>query len=183
MDDKNNQNNKETKFNRKNSARGDSEREFDQKLLDVSRVVRVVAGGRRFRFRVVIVIGDHKGRVGVGVAKGQDVVMGIEKAVINAKKNMITVKTVNGTIPHEVEGKFNRAKVLLKPGRVGGGIVAGGAVRVVCELVGINNISAKILGRTTNKLNNARAVIVALKDLRSEKVSASPKENSKIKNI
>jgi small subunit ribosomal protein S5 len=142
-------------------------KEYEQKLLDVARVVRVVAGGRRFRFRAVVVIGNRKGKVGFGVAKGQDVSMAVEKAVSDAKKHLIKVKIVNGTILHQVEAKFSTAKVLLKPGVKGRGVVAGGAVRVVCDLAGIENLSGKILGKTKNKLNNARATIVALQKLRT----------------
>jgi small subunit ribosomal protein S5 len=142
-------------------------REYEQKLLDVARVVRVVAGGRRFRFRTVVVIGNRKGRVGVGVAKGQDISIAVEKAVSDAKKHLIEVKIVNGTISHQVEAKFSAAKVLLKPGVKGRGIVAGGAVRVVCDLAGIENLSGKILGKTKNKLNNARVTIKALQGLKT----------------
>jgi len=155
--------------NQKQNNRGPmQEREYDQKLLDVARVVRVVAGGRRFRFRVTIVIGDKKGKVGVGVSKGQDVSLAVEKAVNDAKKHLIKVKIVDGTIPHEVQAKYGTAKVLLKPGIQGRGIVAGGAVRVVCNLAGIENLSGKILGKTKNKLNNARATIKALETLKSK---------------
>ena len=141
--------------------------EYEQKLLDLARVVRVVAGGRRFRFRAVMVIGNRKGKVGLGVAKGQDVSLAVEKATAKARKRLIKVSLFNETIPHEVSAKYSSAKVLLKPGREGRGIIAGGAVRVVCDLAGIKNISAKIIGRTNNKLNNARATIKALQKLRS----------------
>lgn len=144
--------------------------EYEQKLLDVARVVRVVAGGRRFRFRAVVVIGDKKGRVGVGTNKGQDVSLAVEKAVADAKKHLIDIPLVEGTIPHTVEAKFSSAKVLLKPGVKGGGIVAGGAVRMVCELAGIENVSGKILGKTKNKINNAKATIKALQKLKSRKI-------------
>jgi len=140
--------------------------EYEQKLLDVARVVRVVAGGRRFRFRVVVVIGDRKGTVGLGVAKGQDVSLAVEKAIAKAKKHLIKITLLEGTIAHQVEAKYSSARVLLKPGRPGRGIVAGGAVRVICNLVGIENISAKIIGRTGNKLNNAQATIKALQELK-----------------
>lgn len=143
--------------------------EYEQKLLDVARVVRVVAGGRRFRFRVVMVIGNQKGKVGLGVAKGQDVSLAVEKATAKAKKHLIKIPLLKGTIPHQVEAKYSSAKVLLKPGRPGRGIVAGGAVRVICNLAGIENISAKIIGRTGNKLNNAQATIKALKSLKIPK--------------
>ncbi len=140
--------------------------EFESKLLDLARVVRVAAGGRRFRFRAVMVIGNKEGKVGVGVAKGADVAQGVEKATRMAKKNLIEVPIINGSIPHQVEAKFGPAKVLLKPQRKGRGLVAGGTVRVICNLAGIKNISSKILGRTSNKLNNARATIKALQELK-----------------
>lgn len=140
--------------------------EFEQRLLDVARVTRVVAGGRRFRFRVVVVVGNKNGKVGVGVDKGQDVTLAVEKAVVQAKKNLISVPIKSGTIPFEVEAKYSAAKVLLKPTSIGKGLVAGGVVRVICDLVGIKNISAKILSKSGNKLNNARATIEALKKLK-----------------
>lgn len=140
--------------------------EYDQKVLDVARVTRVVAGGRRFRFRIVVIIGNKKGKVGIGVAKGQDVTAGVEKAVTNAKKNLILVPIVEATIPHEVWAKFGAAKVVLKPAKKGKGLVAGGVVRVICDLAGIENITSKIVSRSTNKLNNATATIEALKKLK-----------------
>lgn len=141
--------------------------EFDHKVLDLSRVARVVAGGRRFRFRAVVVIGDRNHRVGIGVRKGKDVASAVEKSVASAKKNIIKIAIKDGTIPHEVEAKFSSARVLLKPARQGKGIIAGGAVRTVCEFGGIKNISAKIIGRTKNKLNNAMATVEALKKIKS----------------
>ncbi len=143
--------------------------EFEQKLLDVARVVRVVAGGRRFRFRATIVIGDRAGRVGLGVSKGQDVSIAVEKAVKDAKKNLIKVPIVNGTIPHEVLAKYESARVLLKPGIKGKGIVAGSAVRAICDLAGLEDISGKILGSTKNKINNARATIKAFQSFKSRR--------------
>jgi len=141
------------------------EKEFESKLLDLARVTRVTAGGKHFRFRALIIVGDRNGRVGVGVAKGLDVAQAIQKATRVAKKNIIEIPIVNGTILHEVEAKYGAAKVLLKPQRKGRGLVAGGTVRVICELAGIQNISAKVLSATTNKINNARATIKALKKL------------------
>ncbi len=140
--------------------------EFEQRVLDIRRVTRVVAGGKRFRFRATVVLGDYKGRVGVGVDKGADTSESIEKASRVARKNLILVPIKNNTIPHEVIGKFSSAVVLLKPAGEGKGIVAGGPVRVVVSLAGITNITSKILGTTTNKLNNARAAIEALKKLK-----------------
>ncbi|PIW75132.1 MAG: 30S ribosomal protein S5, partial [Candidatus Portnoybacteria bacterium CG_4_8_14_3_um_filter_44_10] len=150
------------KFMRPNQERSKEKPEYEQKLLGVDRVTRVVAGGRRFRFRVVIVLGNRNGRVGTGVAKGQDVSMAVEKAVLQAKKNIVAIVTKNETIPYEVEAKFGSVRVLLKPAAVGRGIVAGGAVRTICDLAGIKNISAKILTRSKNKLNIAKATIKAL---------------------
>ena len=140
--------------------------EFESKLLDLARVTRVAAGGRKFRFRAVMVVGDKKGKVGVGVAKGTDVSQAIEKATRMAKKNLIEVPIVEDTIPHQIQARFGAAEVILKPQRKGRGLVAGGTVRVICSLVGIRNISSKILGRTGNKLNNAEATIKALKSLK-----------------
>ena len=140
--------------------------DFEQKVLDIRRVTRVVAGGKRFRFRATVILGNRKGQVGVGVDKGADTSESIEKAARAAKKSLITIPIKNNSIPHEVVGKFSSAKVLLKPAKEGHGIVAGGPVRVVVSLAGITNITSKILGTTTNKLNNARAAIEALKQLK-----------------
>lgn len=141
--------------------------EFDQKVLDIRRVARVMAGGRRFSFRATVVVGNRKGKVGVGVAKGADVAAAIEKAVEQAKHNLLAVPITNaGTIRHEVMAKYSAARVLVKPRRAGAGIVAGGATRAVVELAGIKNITAKILSRTPNKLTNAMATIEALKQLK-----------------
>ncbi len=139
--------------------------EFDSKMLDLTRTARITAGGRRFSFRTLMVIGDKKGQVGIGVAKGADVAQGIEKATKKAKKNLITVPIVNETIPCQTEAKFGAAKVLLKPQIKGRGLVAGGTIRVICTLAGVKNISSKILGKTNNKINNAKATIKALEKL------------------
>lgn len=142
--------------------------EFDQKLLDLARVTRVVKGGRRFRFRASLVIGNKKGRVGVGVGKGGDVSEAIRKAFDDAKKNMITVDIKKNTIAHEVKLKKGSARIILKPAPEGRGIVAGGAVRAVVEHAGIRDIVSKSLG-TSNKLNVARATLEALDVLRYSK--------------
>jgi len=143
------------------------EKEFESKLLDLARVTRVRAGGKRLRFRAVIVIGDKSGKVGLGVAKGLDVLQAIEKATRVAKRNVITVPILNDTIPHTSEAKSGPAKIILKPQRKGRGLVAGGTVRIICNLAGIKNISSKILSNTRNKLNNATATILALKKLKT----------------
>lgn len=144
------------------------EPEFEQKLLDVRRTARMAAGGRRFSFRAVVIIGNKKGKVGVGTAKGSDVTMAVDKAVRQARKYLFEVPvTVDGSIAHRVEAKYGAARVMLKPAPKGHGVIAGGTVRAICNLAGIGNITAKILSRTNNKLNNARATLKALEELKS----------------
>ncbi|MBN1585240.1 30S ribosomal protein S5 [Candidatus Uhrbacteria bacterium] len=138
--------------------------EFDQQILDIARVTRVTKGGKRMRFRITMIIGDRKGRVGYGVAKGIDVQSSIQKAVTQAKKRLITVPLQNQTIPHAIESKFASARILLKPAPRGTGIKAGGAVRVVLEFAGVPNVTGKILG-SPSKLNNTKAAFQALKRL------------------
>jgi len=153
---------------------------YEDKLLDLRRVTRVVAGGKRFSFRATVVVGDRAGRVGIGVAKGKDVSEALAKAKTKAQKRMVQVAIVNDTIPHEVKAKYCAAEVVLKPARKGHGIVAGGAVRAVCELAGIKDLSAKILSRTPNKLSNARATINALQKIKSKGISQT--DASKLQN-
>jgi small subunit ribosomal protein S5 len=142
--------------------RGKKEKpEFDQKLLDLARVTRVVKGGRRFSFRATLVIGNRKGRVGVGVGKGPDASESIKKAFNDAKKNLINVTMKKGTILHELNYKSGSAKILIKPAAEGRGIVAGGAMRSVFDLAGIRDVVSKSFG-TSNKLNLARATVEAL---------------------
>jgi len=142
---------------------------FDSNLLDLARVTKVTGGGKKLRFRAVVVIGNKAGKVGVGVAKGKDVAQAIEKATRLAKKNVITIPFAGDTIPYDVEAKYGPARVLLRPQAKGRGVVAGGVVRVICNLSGIKNISSKLLSRSRNKLNIARATILALSKLRLEK--------------
>ncbi len=142
--------------------------EFDSKVLDIARVTRVTKGGKRFSFRATVAIGDGKGKVGVGVAQGLDVAQSMQKATHQAKKGMITVLIVKGTIPHEVTAKYNSAVIMLKPASLGSGVKAGGPVRVVAKLAGIDNITAKLIERTSNKINIARATIEALSKLKSK---------------
>jgi small subunit ribosomal protein S5 len=146
---------------RQSNPKEREEREFDQRVIDLARVTRVMAGGKRMRFRACVAIGDHKGRCGIGLAKGADVTIAINKAVNKAKKNLIRVPLVNETIPHRIEAKFGAAKILLKPAPLGTGIKCGGAVRMVLALAGVPNISGKILGGN-NKINNVNALIKAL---------------------
>jgi small subunit ribosomal protein S5 len=140
--------------------------EFDSKLLDLARVTRVTGGGKRMRFRAVVAVGDRKGKIGLGVDKGKDVSQSVEKATKRAKKNLIIVAIKGNTIPHEVEAKFGPSIILIKPQTKGRGLVAGGVVRTICDLAGIKDISSKILSRSKNKLNNAKATIEALKKLK-----------------
>ena len=139
------------------------DKEFEEKVLEVARVARVVAGGKRFRFRAAVVIGDKKGRVGFGLGKGSDVAQSVAKAVHQAKKGLVKIPIVNGTIPFEIKVKYNSAVIFLKPAPAGRGINAGGATRVVSELGGIKNIIGKILSRSGNKTNNARATLKAFR--------------------
>ena len=148
--------------------------EYDQKVLDIARVTRVTKGGKRFSFRTTMVIGDGKSKVGVGIGKGIDVAQSMQKALNRAKKNLITIPIVNGTIPYQVESKFHSAVVLLKPAK--GGVKAGGAVRVVAKLAGIKALTGKLVERTNSKINIARATIEALKKLKVPTKSASEPE-------
>jgi small subunit ribosomal protein S5 len=150
-------------------SRSEPRDEFESKLLDLARVSHTRAGGKKMRFRAVIIAGDKKGRVGLGVSKGVDVAAAVEKATRFAKKYLVTVPMVNETIPHETFAKVGASMILLKPQRKGRGLVAGGTVRVVCALAGIKNISSKMLSRTGNKINNAQATIEALKKLKVRK--------------
>ena len=141
------------------------DREFDEKVIQVSRVSKKTKGGNRIGFSVLTIIGDKKGRVGVGLGKAKDVVSGIRKGFSRARKDLITVPMKGTTIPHEVRLKKGAAKIILKPAPVGTGLIAGGPVRVVVEAAGIQDIVAKILG-TTNKASNVYATIEALSRLK-----------------
>lgn len=143
------------------------EKEFDEEVIQIDRVTRVVAGGRRFRFRVMVAIGNKQGKVGVGTGKAGEIVGAIAKALAQAKKNMVEIPIVNDTIPHEIQLKYKSAKILLMPAGEGTGIIAGGALRKVIELAGIKNILSKTLG-TSNKISNAKATVLALSSLSLE---------------
>ncbi|MCX6701920.1 MAG: 30S ribosomal protein S5 [Candidatus Zambryskibacteria bacterium] len=156
---------------KKNSRRSSPRREarvkpeFDQKIISIRRVTRVVTGGRRFSFSVGIVIGDKRGRVGVGLGKAGDTPIAINKAIRDARKNMIKVNmTKSGSIPHEVSAKYSSSRIIIMraPGK---GILAGSSVRIVLEYAGVKEVSAKIFSRSKNKINNAKAAIKALNQL------------------
>ncbi len=136
--------------------------EFEERVVQIDRVARVVKGGRRFRFRATVVVGDRKNRVGLGIAKAGEVQGAIQKAVAVAKKDMITVKIINHTIPFAVNTSFSGADLMMKPARPGTGIIAGGAVRPIIELSGITNILSKSLG-SNNRINNAKAAMRGLR--------------------
>ncbi len=157
-----------TPTRQRREARPEVKKEFEEKVLEIKRVVRVVKGGRRFKFRAAVVVGNHNGKVGIGLGKGQEVVSAINKAVARAKKNIIEVKRKGTTIPFDIENEFKTAKILLKPAKKGTGIIAGGPVRIVVELAGITDISSKMLG-SKNKVNNMTSTLEALKRISSFK--------------
>ena len=140
--------------------------EFDSKLLDLARVTRVTGGGKRMKFRAVVVAGNKKGKIGIGIDKGSDVSQAVEKATRAAKNNLFSVAIKDDTIPHPVHAKSGSAVIMLKPQMKGRGLVAGGSVRIICDLAGIKNVSSKIMSGSKNKLNNARATMEALKKLK-----------------
>jgi small subunit ribosomal protein S5 len=160
------------------NKRQEAPREFEQKILDLARVTRVTAGGKRMSFRCALVIGDKKGRVGLGVSKGADVQIAIEKAYKQAKKNVITVPMVNETIPHQVLVKYGSALIMLKPAPSGTGLKAGGAIRMVLEFAGVPNAVSKILN-SNNKINIARAALEGIKQLRLVEEKTSTKKEVK----
>lgn len=164
----------QNRFGRKpNTGRGPrDESGLKDKVLDLRRVTRVVKGGKRFRFRATVVVGDEKGKVGVGIAKGLDVAQAVAKAKSYATKNLLIISLKGRTIPHEVEAKFSAAHIRIKPAAVGHGLMAGGAARTVLLLAGIKDVTAKALGRTPNKLTNALATIEALKKLKAKPKAA-----------
>jgi small subunit ribosomal protein S5 len=150
----------------KRDGRSREDKEFDQNILDLSRVTRVTKGGKHLSFRACVIVGDRHGRVGFGVAKGKDVQLGVEKAGRQAKKNIITVPIINDTIPHAVIAKMKAATILLKPAPAGSGIIAGGPVRVILDLAGVPNVSSKILSKTKNKITIVKATFDALKSFK-----------------
>lgn len=154
------------------------EKQFDERVVNIDRVARVVKGGRRFRFRALVVVGDRKGKVGIGIAKGADVTAAVAKAVEVAKKNFINVTLYKGTVPHEAEAKVSGARIMIKPASAGTGLIAGGVVRTVLEVAGVSNILSKSLG-STNKINTAYATIAALDSMVAAKNWVTTKEKTK----
>lgn len=154
-------------------------KQFEELVINIDRVSRVVKGGRRFRFKALVVVGDGKNKVGVGVAKGADVQAAIAKATDVAKKHIIVIATERGTIPHDCEVRFSGAQVLIKPAAPGTGIIAGGVVRSIIGMTGISDLLSKSLG-STNKVNIAYATIEALKNIvpRDEWLNTTPKKTT-----
>lgn len=144
------------------SRQGD---EFEKKVLQVDRISRTVRGGKRIRFRALVIVGNRAGKVGMGLGKATEVVIAVDKATRVARKNLIDVPIVKGTIPYEIEVKLGSAHILLKPAKPGKSIVAGGTIRVICELGGIKDIVGKILG-TANKINNSHAMMEAFNQIK-----------------
>ena len=154
------------------------EKQFDERTLHIDRVARVVKGGRRFRFRALVVVGDRKNRIGIGLAKGADVTAAVTKATDVAKKNFVTVSLYKGTLPHETEAKVGGAHILVKPASAGTGLIAGGVVRTILEVAGVSNALSKSLG-STNKANTAYATIDALRKLEPAKNWVTTKSTDK----
>ncbi len=144
------------------------EKQYDERVVNIDRVARVVKGGRRFRFRALVVVGDKKGKIGIGIAKGADVTTAISKAIEAAKKNLVIITLYKDTIPHEAEAKVGGARILVKPAAPGTGLIAGGVVRTVLEVAGISNVLSKSLG-STNKINTAYATLEALTSIEPAK--------------
>jgi len=138
------------------------EKQYDEQVVHIDRVAKVVKGGRRFHFRALTAVGDHAGNIGIGVAKGVDVTSAVTKSVGVAKKTMIKINLYNETIPHEAEAKVSGAHILIKPAAPGTGLKAGGVVRIVLEVAGVRNVLSKSLG-SSNKINAAYATLTALK--------------------
>lgn len=152
--------------------------EFDQKIVSIRRVTRVVAGGRRFSFSVALVAGDRKGSVGLGLGKAGDTALAINKALRDAKKNMIKLNlTKTMSLPHELSAKFSSSRVVLKPNK-GRGLVAGTVVRDITNLAGVKDITGKVISNSKNKLNNSKAVIMALSQISSKYKKSKPEDNS-----
>jgi small subunit ribosomal protein S5 len=178
---------KDKKEERKNRRDGGSfarpKPEFDQKILNIRRVTRVTSGGRRFSFSVALVAGDKKGGIGLGLGKAGDTALAINKALRNAKKNMIKIKLTKAmSIPHELSAKFSSCKVGIRPNR-GRGLVAGSVLRDIIKLAGVKDITGKILSKSKNKLNNAKAVMLAFQPIATKYVAKSSQSEAPVAEV
>lgn len=148
----------------KNNNRGS---EYSERIISINRVAKVVKGGKRFRFSVLVAVGDGVNKVGIGSGKAKEISDAIRKGVDQAKKNMVELKKVQSTLPHPIVGKFGAAEVLLRPAAPGTGVIAGGAVRAIMELGGVKDVLTKVIGRTSNPINVSYATMEAVKGLRT----------------
>lgn len=148
-------------LDRRGEAREKKKSEFEEHVLQVDRVARTVKGGKRVRFRVLVIIGNRAGKVAMGVGKAAEVATAVQKATTDAKKHILEVPIVNDTVPYPVEMRNGAAHIILRPAKPGTSVIAGGTIRVICNLAGIRNLVAKILG-TANKINNAQTTMMAL---------------------
>ena len=155
---------KDTPSNKTYSSRG---LELSERIVSINRVSKVVKGGKRFRFSVLVVVGDGVSQVGLGIGKAKEISEAMRKGIEHAKKNMIDLKKVGHTIPHPIVGKFRAAEVMLRPAAPGTGVIAGGAVRAIMELGGVKDILTKVIGRTSNPINVSYATMSAVKNLRT----------------
>lgn len=154
------------------------EKQFDERVVNIDRVARVVKGGRRFRFRALVVVGDHKGKIGIGISKGSDVTTAVSKAVEVAKKNFVNITITKGTVPHEAEAKVSGAHIMVKPAAPGTGLIAGGTVRTVLEVAGVSNALSKSFG-SSNRINTAYATLDALKSIQPRSKWLTVKNDNK----
>jgi small subunit ribosomal protein S5 len=161
---------------KKKNTKNKEENQWEEKVVQVKRVTKVVKGGKKLSFRAVLVIGNTKGQIGVGVGKASDVIGAVKKGISDARKHIINIPvTKYKSIPHPIEGISGAAKIILRPSATGSGVIAGGSTRTVLELAGIKNILAKQLG-SSNKLNNARATLNALSNLRTLEQTANDRD-------
>jgi small subunit ribosomal protein S5 len=167
-------------MNKHSNRRQKEVKEFDETVIQIDRVTRVVKGGRRLRFRATVCIGNRNGKVGIGLGKSNEVKEAIQKGIAKAKKNMVNIPLDNGTVPHDVKVKFKSSKILLMPAAEGTGVIAGGAVRKVLELAGVKNILSKSIG-SDNRVNNAKATVEGLRLMRvTPKMEMADRKNKTV---
>lgn len=170
---RNDRNTREFSVGRRGEGRDKPKSEFEENVLQVDRVSRTVKGGKRVRFRALVIIGNRNGKIAMGVGKATEVQVAVQKAVTIAKKNILEIPIVNGTIPYPADIHSGAAHIILKPAKPGTSIIAGGTIRVICNLAGIRNLVAKILG-TANKINNAQTMMMALEQMAKRHAEENP---------